>query len=93
MTETVAADTVPSLAPGVRLREDSVRGGWVLLAPERVLNTNATAAEILGLCDGTRPLAQIVDLLVAKFGGDRERIHRDVSVLLQGLAAKRMVRL
>ncbi len=86
-------DAVPRLAPGVRLREDPSRGGWVLLAPERVLTTNATAVEVLRLCDGATPLAAIVDALAEKFGGDRERISRDVSALLHDLAAKQMVRL
>jgi pyrroloquinoline quinone biosynthesis protein D len=86
-------DAVPRLAPGVRLREDLSRGGWVLLAPERVLNTNATAVEVLRLCDGATPFAAIVDALAEKFGGDRERISRDVSALLHDLAAKQMVRL
>jgi pyrroloquinoline quinone biosynthesis protein D len=93
MTPAPHPDCVPSLAPGVRLREDSARGGWVLLAPERVLTTNATAAEVLGLCDGARSLSGIVDVLAEKFGGDRARIEQDVSALLANLAAKQMVRL
>lgn len=93
MTPEPQRDAIPSLAPGVRLREDSTRGGWVLLAPERVLTTNATAVEVLRLCDGARPLGAIVDALAEKFGGDRDRIAQDVRVLLADLAAKQMVRL
>lgn len=93
MTPAPHRDAVPALAPGVRLREDSTRGGWVLLAPERVLTTNATAVEVLRLCDGATPLCAIVDALAEKFGGDRDRIEQDVSALLQDLAGKQMVRL
>jgi pyrroloquinoline quinone biosynthesis protein D len=83
----------PRLASGVKLREDPARGGWVLLAPERVLATNAVAAEILKLCDGERSVATLVDDLAALFAADRARIAADVQALLADLAAKRVVSL
>ena len=83
----------PRLARGVRLREDSTRGGFVLLAPERVLTANATALEILRRCDGERTLEAIVDDLAQIFPADRARIAADVAALLADLAGKRMVEL
>jgi pyrroloquinoline quinone biosynthesis protein D len=83
----------PRLARGVRLRADAARGGYVLLAPERVLTANATAVEILRRCDGSRTVAAIVDDLAAAFAADRDRIAADAVALLAGLAAKRMVEL
>ena len=83
----------PRLARGVRLHADAVRGGFVLLAPERVLTTNATALEVLKRCDGVRTVSAIVDDLAQTFSADRARIADDVAALLAGLAAKRMIEL
>ena len=88
---TFADDSRPRLARGVRLHEDKARGGFVLLAPERVLNANGTAVEVLRLCDGERTLKSIIDALAARFAVDRERIDAEVKALLADLAAKRMV--
>ena len=83
----------PRLARGVRLREDRTRGGFVLLAPERVLTANAVAVEILKRCDGERTLSAIVDDLAKVFGADRARVAADVGALLADLAGKRMIEL
>jgi pyrroloquinoline quinone biosynthesis protein D len=89
----IAADTKPKLARGVRLHQDTVRGGWSLLAPERVLTANPVAVEVLKLCDGSRTFAGIVDALSAKFSAERSRIEADAAALLGDLCAKRMVEL
>lgn len=89
----IAPDARPRLARGVRLREDPVRGGWNVLAPERVLRPNPVAVEVLKLCDGERSFADLVDELSARFTGDREIIARDVAALVRDLADKRMVEL
>jgi coenzyme PQQ biosynthesis protein PqqD len=83
----------PRLARGVRLKEDKARGGYVLLAPERVLNASPTAVEVLSLCDGERTLAEVIDALAEKFSAERARIAADVAALLHELATKRMVEL
>ena len=83
----------PSLARGVRLQEDKARGGFVLLAPERVLAANPAAVAVLRLCDGHRTIAAVIAELAEQFAGDRERIEKDVVALLRELAAKRMVEL
>ena len=54
---------------------------------------NATAVEVLRLCDGERTVAALVDELAARFAADRGRIAADVAALLTDLAAKRMVEL
>jgi pyrroloquinoline quinone biosynthesis protein D len=87
---TIAETSRPRLARGVRLQEDRVRGGFVLLAPERVLQANGTAVEVVRLCDG-RTVATIIDDLAARFAVDRARIAADVTALLADLVAKRMV--
>ena len=82
----------PRLAPGVRLHNDPKRG-WVLLCPERVIETQGPTSEILRRCDGQRTLAAIVDELAAAFVADRAVIAGDVAALLQELATKKLVML
>jgi pyrroloquinoline quinone biosynthesis protein D len=82
---------VPRLPRGVRLRRDKARGGWVLLAPERILQPDAVAVEILIRVDGRSSLAEIVDSLVAAFSAEREQIDADVRGFLGNLAEKGFV--
>ena len=93
MTGPIPATARPRLARGVRLREDPARSGFVLLAPERVLNANLTAVEVLKRCDGERTMAAVVDDLATVFNADRGRIAQDVEALLADLAGKGMVEL
>lgn len=81
----------PRLAPGVRLHFDATRDGWVLLGPERVIETEGPANEILRRCDGRRSIAQIVDELAVLYTADRAEIDADVRDMLAELATKRMV--
>ena len=81
----------PRLAAGVRLHFDKTRGAWVLLGPERVIETEGPASAILQRCDGTRTLAQIVDELAALYTADRADIEDDVRNMLAELVNKRMV--
>jgi len=91
VTETRALIGTPKLARGVRLRHDEARGQWVLLAPERVLNPDPVAVEILKRVDGVKTVEGIVDELVAAFSVDRERVEIDVDAFLRGLVEKGMV--
>ena len=85
----VLPDTaVPRLPRGVRFRRDEARGGWVLLAPERILQPDPVAVEILTRVDGQASLGAIVDALAAAFSADRARIDDDVRAFLGGLAEK-----
>jgi pyrroloquinoline quinone biosynthesis protein D len=81
----------PRLAPGVRLHFDTTRDAWVLLGPERVIETEGPASEILRRCDGTRTVAQIVDELAVVYTADRDVIADDVSDILAELVTKRML--
>jgi pyrroloquinoline quinone biosynthesis protein D len=81
----------PRLAPGVRLHFDRVRNAWVLLGPERVIETEGPANEILRRCDGSRTIAQIVDELAAIYNADRNEIAGDVTDILAELLVKRML--
>jgi coenzyme PQQ biosynthesis protein PqqD len=81
----------PHLPRGVRLKLDETRNEWLLLAPERVVKTDAIAVEILKRCDGIATLSEIVDNLAATFKADRAVIDKDVRAMLTELATKRMV--
>jgi len=81
----------PRLAPGVRLHFDRTRDAWVLLGPERVIETEGPASEILRRCDGTRTVEQIVGELAAIYNAERAQIAGDVTEMLAELRAKRML--
>lgn len=87
----IGRDSRPRLAKGVRLREDRVRGGHNLLAPEHVLRVNSSSAAILALCDGSRGVEEIAEILASTHRGERERIAQDVRALLADLVARRLV--
>jgi coenzyme PQQ biosynthesis protein PqqD len=81
----------PKLAPGVRLHFDKMRNAWVLLCPEKVIEAEGPASEILRRCDGTRTIADIIDELAAVFSADRAVIAQDVTDMLTDLAHKRLL--
>ncbi|HET7883711.1 MAG TPA: pyrroloquinoline quinone biosynthesis peptide chaperone PqqD [Acetobacteraceae bacterium] len=81
----------PRLAPGVRLHFDKTREAWVLLGPERVIEAEGPAPEILKRCDGTRTVDQIIDELAALYAADRGEIAGDVTDMLGELVTKRML--
>lgn len=83
--------TVPLFARGHRLRQDKVRGRWVILAPERVFEPDAIAVEVLLLVDGVRTEDEIVDRLAEKFTAPREAIATDVSAMLDDLRARQVL--
>jgi coenzyme PQQ biosynthesis protein PqqD len=78
----------PRLAPGVRLHFDKTRNAWVLLCPEKVIEAEGPASEILRRCDGTRTLDAIIDELAVVFAADRSVIALDVTEMLTEMAGK-----
>jgi coenzyme PQQ biosynthesis protein PqqD len=78
----------PRLAPGVRLHFDRTRNAWVLLCPEKVIEAEGPASEILRRCDGTRTLDAIIDELAVVFAADRSVIAQDVTEMLTEMAGK-----
>lgn len=82
---------IPRLARGMRLREDTTRNQWVMLAPERMFVPDETALEVLRLVDGQRSLDAIADDLAARFDAPRTEILADVAALLEDLAEKGVI--
>ncbi|MDT7695765.1 MAG: pyrroloquinoline quinone biosynthesis protein [Pseudonocardiales bacterium] len=88
MNTAVPPSSRPELAPHVRLTFDRAREQHVLLGPELVAVLNRTGADILGLCDGQRTVAEIV----AELQGQYNRVVDDeVEHFLARLVAKRCV--
>jgi pyrroloquinoline quinone biosynthesis protein D len=81
--------TRPRLVTGARLRYDDVREEHVLLVPEGVVRLNATAAQVLELCDGERSLDDIVGALAARYDG--ADLGDDVLELVDAMAQKGLV--
>lgn len=88
---TIGDDSRPRLAPGVRLHFDTRRQAWLLLAPERVIEADPPANDILSRCDGTRTFGKIVDELAEIYTADRAVIAGDAGDLLRELVSKRLV--
>jgi pyrroloquinoline quinone biosynthesis protein D len=82
----------PYLPRHVKLREDPARGGWTLLAPERVYTPDEIAVAVLQLCDGSRTVEGIAQQLSTSYNAPAEQIRVDVIAMLQDLADKGVVR-
>ena len=83
------SNDVPKLPRHAKLRYDEARKKWIINAPERVLELDDTAAEIMKLVDGDISINAIVDNLHKKFKEtSRDLISKDVLLMLQSLADK-----
>lgn len=89
----VDGNSAPGLPRHVRLKEDKQRGGWVILAPERVLMPDEPAMAILKRCDGAASVTAIVDEIAAEYDAPRDEIQGDVIEMLQDLCDKGFIQL
>jgi len=83
----------PALARTVRLRWDEHAGAQMLIAPERGLLLDEVATRIVRLCDGSRTVGQIVDVLCATYDADVRAVATDLESFLTELARRGLVRL
>jgi pyrroloquinoline quinone biosynthesis protein D len=79
----------PRLVTGARLRYDEVREEHLLLVPEGAVRLNASAAEVLELCDGRRSLDEIVGALSARYEG--ADVRDDVLEMVDAMTQKGLV--
>lgn len=79
----------PRLADGARLQYDDVREEHLMLVPEGAVRLNATAAQVLELCDGRRTLEEIAAALSERYSG--ADVSEDVRELLGGMAERGLV--
>lgn len=87
----VGAGHVPRLARGFRLQWEPAQQAHVLLYPEGMVKLNASAGEILLLCDGQRSVAAIVAELEQRFA--QQGLAGDVQAFLGIAAGQRWVEL
>jgi len=89
----IPPEAKPALAPKARLRFDRMSGGYLLLYPERGLALNATAANILKLCDGELTVDGIVEKLQGEYlDRSAEELRRDVLEFLEEMSRRGLVR-
>ena len=81
-------ETVPSFPKHVRFRHNKARNEWVILAPERLVNLDQIAVEILKMVDGEKKVKEISAELSKKFNAPEETIISDVKEMLQDLSDK-----
>jgi pyrroloquinoline quinone biosynthesis protein D len=88
----IGNDSVPRLAPHMRLRFDKARDTWTIQAPERAFLLDGIAQAIVSRCDGCASVEAIIDALAAGFpGAPRDVIRNDVMALLQDFADKGVI--
>jgi pyrroloquinoline quinone biosynthesis protein D len=84
--------TCLTLARGVKMRFDEIRGQWMLNAPERVLVLDEIAKEILSRCDGGTRISDLCWQLAIEFAEPLETVEADVMELLQDLLHRGFLR-
>lgn len=65
----IQSDSIPYLAPGLRLQWEIAQGCHVLLFPEGMVQLSDSASLILQHCDGNRSVTDIIQALSQKFPG------------------------
>ena len=91
MTEIIklTKNDVPKLPRHAKLRYDEARNKWIINAPERVLELDEIASEIMQLVDGLLSINNIVKELLKKYKeAPEQEISIDVLSMLQSLADK-----
>lgn len=76
---------------GARLRHDRTRGQHVLLRAEEVTELNATAYEILSLCDGRSEAALVAELQARYPQADPAELAADVADFLAEAQASQWI--
>ena len=93
MDAELTATARPKLPSYVKLHHDKVRDRWVLLAPERLLEPDDTALEVVKLCDGNTSVNDMAEHLGREYDAPVEQIREDITEMLQTLLDKRFLEL
>ncbi len=88
MTLKLAPDDRPVLPRGVRVVADRVRGGKVLLGPEKAVALDAIGDAILSRVDGSASFAEIIADLATTYSAPEAQIAGDVQTFMVGLRAR-----
>ena len=82
----------PRLAAKARLRFDARTSRYLLLYPEKGMQLNGTAADIVRLCTGERTVAEIIAELATKYAPQpRASIEREVLSFLTALEERQLI--
>jgi pyrroloquinoline quinone biosynthesis protein D len=85
----IGPESVPRLAPHMRLRHDRARDTWTIQAPERSFLLDPIAHAIVSRCDGVASVSAVIVSLCADFpDAPRDVIEADVVKLIQDFADK-----
>ncbi|WP_350334237.1 pyrroloquinoline quinone biosynthesis peptide chaperone PqqD [Coralliovum pocilloporae] len=87
----LSANDRPYLPRGVRVVDDRVRGGKVLLAPEKAVALDPIGEAILSRLDGEATFGAIIEDLARTYNAPAEQIAGDVQTFLSGLRARMVV--
>ena len=88
-----AGSSKPGMPKHIKLKHDTGRGRWLILAPERVFEPDETAVEILKLCDGVRTVQDIAGTLATAYNAPAAEIEADIVQMVQDLADRGVLRL
>lgn len=78
----------PFLPRGVRVVTDRVRGGKVLLAPEKAIALDAIGEAILDRVNGENSFSEIVSDLAKAYQAPETQVSEDVQTFMMGLRAR-----
>ena len=81
----------PRLAKRARLQIDARTGKPVLLHQETVMVLNQTGYEILQLCDGTRILPEILQVLENQYPAAKSIVPLDVLEYLKAISQRGLI--
>ncbi len=84
-------NSIPGISPRARIQTDKVTGNPVLISQESVLILNATAADILALCDGKRKVCEISAKLATQYNAPVEVISTSIVTYLTKLKQLNLV--
>lgn len=88
MTAALSPTDRPRLRRGVRTGTDPLGDRPILLFPEGILFLNDTAAAVIGHCDGSRTVADVMHTIGAIYDGVD---GNDILTLVQDLVAQRLM--
>jgi coenzyme PQQ biosynthesis protein PqqD len=81
----------PTLARGVRLRDDPLTGEPLLLFPEGVLPLDTTTHDIISRCSGESSVASIILSLADEYEVDQATVRKDVCECLEQLRQRMLI--
>jgi coenzyme PQQ biosynthesis protein PqqD len=87
----ISGESRPRLATKARLRFDRQAARYLLLYPERGLELNPTASDVLQRCTGEYSVSDIAAELAQRYGHEATAIEREVLAFLCALAERGLV--